>query len=59
MPAAAVHAGLADFILPLDEVCGALADLLVVAASHEERSPMSAPRVLVVEDSPTQARCSA
>jgi len=32
MPAAAVKAGLADFILPLDEVCAALAGLLVVSA---------------------------
>jgi two-component system chemotaxis response regulator CheB len=29
MPAAAVDAGLADYILPLDEVCGAIAGLLV------------------------------
>jgi two-component system, chemotaxis family, protein-glutamate methylesterase/glutaminase len=29
MPAAAVEAGLADFILPLEEVCGAIAGLLV------------------------------
>jgi two-component system chemotaxis response regulator CheB len=28
MPAAAVHAGLADFILPLDQVCAAVAGLL-------------------------------
>jgi two-component system chemotaxis response regulator CheB len=32
MPAAAVHAGLADFILPLDEVCAAMAGLLVGSA---------------------------
>jgi two-component system chemotaxis response regulator CheB len=33
MPAAAVHAGLADFILPLDEVCAAMAGLLVGRAA--------------------------
>jgi two-component system, chemotaxis family, protein-glutamate methylesterase/glutaminase len=33
MPAAAVHSGLADFILPLDEVCAALANLPVVAGA--------------------------
>jgi two-component system chemotaxis response regulator CheB len=27
MPAAAVHAGLADFVLPLDQVCAAVAGL--------------------------------
>jgi chemotaxis response regulator CheB len=32
MPAAAVHAGLADFVLPLDEVCAAMAGLPVVSA---------------------------
>jgi two-component system chemotaxis response regulator CheB len=32
MPGAAVQAGLADFILPLDQIRGALADLLVVAS---------------------------
>ena len=32
MPAAAVSAGLADFILPLDEVCAAVAGLLFVGA---------------------------
>jgi len=32
MPAAAVRAGLADFILPLDEVCAALAGVLVTSA---------------------------
>lgn len=32
MPGAAVNAGLADFILPLDQICVALADLLVVAS---------------------------
>ena len=32
MPGAAMQAGLADFILPLDQVGGALADLLVVAS---------------------------
>jgi two-component system chemotaxis response regulator CheB len=31
MPAAAVHAGLADFILPLDQVCAAMAGLVVSA----------------------------
>ena len=36
MPAAAVQAGLADFILPLDEVCDAMAGLLVVSASRKE-----------------------
>jgi two-component system chemotaxis response regulator CheB len=36
MPAAAVHAGLADFILPLDEVCAAVAGLLVVPAAPKE-----------------------
>jgi two-component system chemotaxis response regulator CheB len=34
MPAAAVHAGLADFILPLDEVCAAMAGLLVASAAR-------------------------
>jgi two-component system chemotaxis response regulator CheB len=33
MPAAAVHDGLADFILPLDEVCAAVASLLLVSAT--------------------------
>jgi two-component system chemotaxis response regulator CheB len=33
MPAAAVHAGLADFILPLDEVCVAVASPLLVSAT--------------------------
>jgi two-component system chemotaxis response regulator CheB len=33
MPGAAVLAGLADFILPLDEVCAAVAGLLVVSAA--------------------------
>jgi two-component system chemotaxis response regulator CheB len=32
MPAAAVHAGLADFVLPLDQVCAAMAGLLVLSA---------------------------
>jgi two-component system chemotaxis response regulator CheB len=32
MPAAAVDAGLADFVLPLDQVCAALGGLLVVGA---------------------------
>jgi two-component system chemotaxis response regulator CheB len=36
MPAAAVHAGLADFILPLDEVCAAVAGLLVGRAAMKE-----------------------
>jgi two-component system chemotaxis response regulator CheB len=36
MPAAAVHAGLADFILPLDEVCAALTGLLVLSAARKE-----------------------
>jgi two-component system, chemotaxis family, protein-glutamate methylesterase/glutaminase len=31
MPAAAIHAGLADFVLPLDEVCAAVAGLLVLS----------------------------
>ncbi len=31
MPAAAVSAGLADFILPLDQVCAAIAGLRVVS----------------------------
>jgi len=30
MPSAAVHAGLADFILPLDDVCAAIASLVAV-----------------------------
>jgi two-component system chemotaxis response regulator CheB len=33
MPAAAVAAGLADFILPLDEVCAAVAGLFVASAA--------------------------
>jgi two-component system, chemotaxis family, protein-glutamate methylesterase/glutaminase len=33
MPAAAIHAGLADFVLPLDEVCAAVAGLLVLSVS--------------------------
>jgi len=36
MPAAAVHAGLADFILPLDEVCAAVAGLLAGRAAMKE-----------------------
>ena len=36
MPAAAVQAGLADLILPLDEVCAAMAGLLVVRAARKE-----------------------
>ena len=36
MPGAAVHAGLADFILPLDQVGAALGDLLVVATVPSE-----------------------
>jgi two-component system chemotaxis response regulator CheB len=36
MPGAAVQAGLADFILPLDEVGAALAGLLVSSASGRE-----------------------
>jgi two-component system chemotaxis response regulator CheB len=35
MPGAAVQAGLADFILPLDEVCAAMSGLVVVAAGKE------------------------
>jgi hypothetical protein len=34
MPAAAVEAGLADLILPLDEVCAALAGLPVGSVSR-------------------------
>jgi two-component system, chemotaxis family, protein-glutamate methylesterase/glutaminase len=36
MPAAAVHAGLADFVLPLDGVCAAVAGLLVASLSRKE-----------------------
>jgi two-component system chemotaxis response regulator CheB len=36
MPGAAVHAGLADFILPLDQVGAALGDLLVAATVPSE-----------------------
>ncbi len=36
MPAAAVHAGLADLVLPLDEVCAAVAGLLVAGATGRE-----------------------
>ena len=36
MPGAAVRAGLADFILPLDEVCVAMAGLLLVPAAGRE-----------------------
>jgi two-component system chemotaxis response regulator CheB len=36
MPAAAVQAGLADFILPLDQVCAAVAGLFVVSAATKE-----------------------
>ena len=35
MPAAAVRAGLADFILPLDEVCATLGNLLVASAPRK------------------------
>ncbi len=55
MPAAAVNAGLADFVLPLDDVGAAMTE-------HGRRrslrgaGPMSGQCVLVVEDSPTQAR---
>jgi two-component system, chemotaxis family, protein-glutamate methylesterase/glutaminase len=35
MPGAAVEAGLADFILPLDQVCAALAGLLVASPPQE------------------------
>ena len=38
MPAAAVHAGLADFILPLDEVCAAMAGLLAGSIAGKERT---------------------
>ena len=35
MPAAAVNAGLADFVLPLDQVAGAVAGMVGVAATRE------------------------
>jgi two-component system, chemotaxis family, protein-glutamate methylesterase/glutaminase len=38
MPGAAVEAGLADFVLPLDQVCAAMAGLLL-ANSHERVNP--------------------
>jgi two-component system chemotaxis response regulator CheB len=36
MPAAAARAGLADFIFPLDQVCAALAGLVVVSTPRKE-----------------------
>ena len=36
MPGAAVHAGLADFILPLDQVCAAVAGLVVAQRPRKE-----------------------
>jgi two-component system, chemotaxis family, protein-glutamate methylesterase/glutaminase len=35
MPAAAVHAGLADYILPLDQVCAAVTGLLVATGARK------------------------